>query len=275
MPPHDSFHVLIVSFRRPLMLRRCLLSVSRHVPNHRVHVWDNASEDSEDIRRLASEWPQVRWTFHPTNIGFARAVNALSEQCDGNFLLLNPDAVLVGSLSRSAEVLRRPGVAAAAPRWSGVSKGADWDVAHRPIGPVRALVSHAGYSGKLRGSPLSDLYRKPPVGSVGYLTGACLLINRAAWLEVGPFDEQFFLYSEEVDWARRARTLGWQLRLSDERAVKHEAFGTVSDDPVGRSASGRLLVTSQEIYLRKHFPLVAPAFASVRGFLDRHQRSKR
>ncbi len=61
-------------------------------------VWDNASEGSDDIRALAATLPHIAWTFSPTNIGFAPAVNRLAEQVSGDLLLLNPDAVLLGPL---------------------------------------------------------------------------------------------------------------------------------------------------------------------------------
>jgi GT2 family glycosyltransferase len=41
--------------------------------------------------------------------------------------------------------------------------------------------------------------------------GACMLIDRAAWQDVGPLDEGYFMYLEEVDWCRRARQRGWQI----------------------------------------------------------------
>ncbi len=44
---------------------------------------------------------------------------------------------------------------------------------------------------------------------VDFVIGSVLLVRSEALDEVGPFDEQFFLYAEETDWQRRARDLGW------------------------------------------------------------------
>jgi GT2 family glycosyltransferase len=53
---------------------------------------------------------------------------------------------------------------------------------------------------------------------VDALLGACVLIRRAAWDAVGPFDEGYFMYVEEIDWFRRAARLGWEV-WHDPRAV--------------------------------------------------------
>ena len=47
-----------------------------------------------------------------------------------------------------------------------------------------------------------------------YLSGACLCISRAAWERVGPFNEELFLYYEDVDWCLRARALGVPLTVA-------------------------------------------------------------
>ncbi|HET9288581.1 MAG TPA: glycosyltransferase family 2 protein [Gaiella sp.] len=46
---------------------------------------------------------------------------------------------------------------------------------------------------------------------VEWVMGACMLVRRAAYDEVGPFDESYFLFSEEVDWMRRAADRGWSV----------------------------------------------------------------
>ena len=61
---------------------------------------------------------------------------------------------------------------------------------------------------------------------VDFLIGAVLLIRSEALDDVGPFDEEFFLYAEEIDWQRRARTRGWQVALCREVTATHVGAGT-------------------------------------------------
>ncbi len=55
---------------------------------------------------------------------------------------------------------------------------------------------------------------------VEWVMGACMLVRRGAFDEVGPFDERFFLFSEEVDWMRRAADRGWTVRLHARGALR-------------------------------------------------------
>ena len=92
-----------------------------------------------------------------------------------------------------------------------------------------------------RGRRWSELYREQPQFVDGYLAGSCLAISRDAWNAVGAFDEEFFLYGEESEWQRRARSIGWSLVLVDELGVVHTGHGTVADDQVAALRSRDLL----------------------------------
>lgn len=252
--PAEALDILIVSFRRPDLLRRCLDSVERHMPGANVWIWDNHSDASPEIMLLAASFPHCFWHFSAVNVGFGAGVNALASMSSNDILLLNPDAELSSDLSLTRAVLVASRVAAAAPLCVDPAQRRPWDNAHRPVGPVRSLVSYAGFAQRLRSTPLSELYPRPPGTGVGYLTGACLLISRQAWEDVGPFDRRFFLYCEELDWALRARKRGWSLRLSGEFGYAHSAMGTVRDDPGKSGTSLRLLRQSQHLYIEKHWP---------------------
>lgn len=285
----NGLSVAIVSYRRADLLTACLAGVHQHLAGHRVLVWDNRSETSTHIRAVAEQAPWAEFSFAATNVGFAAAVNALAEQAgDDDLLLLNPDAELLGPLPRARSAISAPGVAAAAPTLApdppdprqdagrDTARDAPWDVAHRPLTAVRAIVAYSGYAGRLRRTPVSGLYPAPPDEVTGYLTGACLLLSRAAWRDVGPFDEEFFLYGEEADWQRRAKARGWRLRLVDEPQVRHRGQGTTGGDPAaaGRAADLLRANLARQLLLsggRRH----ADGFLLGATVLDRVQRSKR
>ncbi|GAB3133845.1 hypothetical protein GCM10027289_24420 [Tsukamurella serpentis] len=280
-PTHRDIAVLVVAYRNPDDLRRCLASVREHLPAAPILVWDNSGPDYPGIDAVRAGFPSARWHGNGKNLGFAAGVNRLAEQVpDHDLLLLNPDAVLLGGLESTRGALRRPGVAAAAPpvhdRQDGTGDRRPWDVAHRHRGVVRALISHAGYAEKLRGTPFSDLYAAAPGEVGGYLTGACLAISRDAWEALGPFDEEFFLYGEETDWQARARSSGWTLRLTDDAGVEHSGHGTVRDDAVAWQRSADLLRANVALNIEHDGgPRAAGAFLLGNSLLDRLQRSKR
>lgn len=59
-----------------------------------------------------------------------------------------------------------------------------------------------------------------------YLPWTCVALRRAAWEAVGPLDERFVMYAEDLDWGRRAAAAGWQSRLVDVGPVRHAERAT-------------------------------------------------
>jgi glycosyltransferase involved in cell wall biosynthesis/GT2 family glycosyltransferase len=280
-PGRRETAVLIVAYRNPALLTDCLAAVGKHLPDLPILVWDNSGPGYPGMDEVVSEHAGVQWFRGSPNVGFAAAVNALAAEVpEHNLLLVNPDAVLQGPLHGTLSALRRPGVAAAAPLVT--DDNADqrhyrtWDVAHQEHSVVRALVSRAGYADRLRGTRLSELYGDRPSSVSGYLTGACLAVSRDAWEAVGCFDEEFFLYGEESDWQRRARSAGWAIELIDEIGVAHTGHGTVADDPMAGLRSRDLLRANIALNLELDKGTTpADLYLAGTSVLDRVQRSAR
>jgi len=276
--------VCIVSYRRPDLLRLCLQSVRLHLPQSQVYVWDNWSPDSQSIRKLSSDFPEVKWSMSAANIGFAAAVNRLADlSAPANILLLNPDAELRNGLGDVLSTIASESrVAAVAPEVGSADvkhHGQPWDVTHKKPGLLKSLISHAGYSSRLRGTPFSDLYRNRPTEVSGYLTGACLLILRTAWEEIGKFDENFYLYGEEVDWQQRARARGWSLKLvssNGQPPVTHVGGATSAGEVAIQGRASDLLRANQALLLSKLYGRArSDVFLALLSVIDRLQTSKR
>jgi GT2 family glycosyltransferase len=61
--------------------------------------------------------------------------------------------------------------------------------------------------------------------------GACMLIRRAAWEDVGPLDEGYFMYMEEIDWCRRARARGWEVWHQPAAVAIHHGGSSTRQQP--------------------------------------------
>ncbi|MGH3971322.1 MAG: glycosyltransferase family 2 protein, partial [Mycobacterium sp.] len=232
--------VMIVTYKSHDLAEQCLASVAEHLPGLSVYVYENSGDEYPGRGELAVRHPEAHWVLGPVNLGFAAAFNALVGHTppDADLLLLNADTRLQGPLARTRELLHGTKVAAVSPmvRDDGAPGPARWDVATRRRTLSRALIAAAGYSDRLRGTPISHLYSRQPDESQsidGYLGGSCLAINRAAWDEIGGFDEEFFLYGEETDWQARASAAGWRILLADEIDTDHgtPAHGDGSPEP--------------------------------------------
>ncbi|MBC7288350.1 MAG: glycosyltransferase family 2 protein [Armatimonadetes bacterium] len=202
--------IIIVSYNCRNELAACLESIESHAAEveHEVVVVDNASKDGS--AELAQRAPRVRVIRNPENRGFAAAVNQGIAIARGEvFLLLNPDClVLPGAVDSIYRFLHaRPWVGACAPRILD-EQGAPvrscrrfpslWTVFCEAFGLSRLLPTSSIFNAYEPGGFTYDQPRR-----VDWASGAALAIRRSAWQLVGPFDESFFIYAEELDWLKR------------------------------------------------------------------------
>src|SRR3984957_11267145 len=206
--------VLVVAYGDPAALEACLSSIGDRYP---VIVVDNAS--SEETRVVVQD-KSATYIDSGENLGFASAVNqglAAMVLPDTDVLLLNPDALVEVS---AVETLRGalasdPAIACVAPRQ------------HRP--------------GRDASSPVRWPFPTPSgawkealgLGRFGrrwdYVIASVLLIRGAALVDVGGFDEGFFLYAEEADWERRATRRGWEMLYCPDVSATHIGAATDPD----------------------------------------------
>lgn len=229
-------HVVVVAYGDPTLLEGALTHLG---PDFPVTIVDNSSADQ--TRALADRLGAT-YIDPGRNLGFGAGVNVAlralekSGQSAQDVLLLNPDArIAADGVRRMHAHLHsdpRLGVVGATQvdPATGEKVRTWWPFPH----PARAWVEAVG---------LGTLNR-----SKGFAIGSILMMRSEAIDEVGLFDEQFFLYAEEVDWQRRARDAGWRIEVAEVDA-SHVGAGTGGD---GRRREA-LFHASGEKYIRKHF----------------------
>jgi GT2 family glycosyltransferase len=228
--------VIVVSYNTADLTLRCLHSVRVALGTRPAEVWlvDNASRD-ETTTRVRQELPQARLICNDTNRGYGAAANQAMRQASGDvFLLLNSDteitAAALGALLQALD--RDPSLGAVGARLVG-EDGRPRPSARRFPAPLLELVERLmlyrllprrARSRLLLGDHALPEHARTP----DWVTGACLLVRRAAFLQTNGFDETIFLYGEELDWCARLRRGGWRIGLVPEAEVMH----------VGRASSG-------------------------------------
>lgn len=230
--PARAVEIIVVAYGAPELLRAALEPV-RTLP---VTVVDNSS--LPEIAALCAELG-VRYLDAGRNGGFAAGVNiGLADRLvpGADVLLLNPDArISPSSVAALQDALHAdPRLASVAPTQAD-DKGRAARVEWPFPSPANAWLEAVGL-GRFQGGGT-------------YVIGAVMLLRAEALAQVGGFDERFFLYAEETDWAYRAWRLGWRHGLAADVAAEHVGAGT-SRDPRIREAHFH---ASQERYLRKHF----------------------
>ncbi len=222
--------VLIVSYNTRDLLLEALGPLVRE--NVELIVADNASADGS-ADAVAAHFPSVRLTRLPTNRGFAAGVNHAATLSTGDvLLLLNPDAVLPANgpnqLARFLSERPRAAAVGAALRYG---DGRFQAAGFRFPGLLQVTLDLWPVN-RLADSTLNG--RVPSNGRpvpIDHPLGACMAISRRAWHDVGPFDEGYFMYVEEVDWCRRARSRGWQIWHDPGVVAVHHAGAATRQQP--------------------------------------------
>lgn len=219
MSAESTLAIVVVNYGSSGLLERNLVDAARSLPDAAVYVVDNRStaEESARVRVLAEREGWVA-LLQEGNLGFGIGVNRGVEAArrDGRtrFLLINPDATIdAASTHLLLDAVEGDGIVIAAPL---VQDGAGrvWSAGH-----VLDLDDGATHG-------RAWAQRHPEARVRRWLTGAALMINEAAWVATGGFDEDYFLYWEDVDFSLRVEDSGGALVLVDQAKAVHDEGGT-------------------------------------------------
>jgi N-acetylglucosaminyl-diphospho-decaprenol L-rhamnosyltransferase len=220
--------VVAVTFNGMPWIERCLESVR----GHETVVVDHGSTDGT-LELVRERFPDVR-LVEQENLGLAAGWNrGLRETGDSPYvLILNSDAwVAADAIARLAAFAdEHPDVAVVGPKLLNPDGTLQRSVRGFPT-PWR-LATEYFFLRKLapRSRALNAFYAggfdHDEVRDADFVMGAAMLVRRAAIAEVGPLDEDFFLFSEETDWHYRFRAAGWRVVFFPGAEVFHVGGAT-------------------------------------------------
>ena len=278
--------IVIVQYNVRDLLRDCLRSVlASESVTYAVCVVDNCStDDSADM--VAAEFPDVTLIRAPVNGGYSYANNlglrafgfqALGDEAPHSAadsvgdtpaapiaryaLLLNPDTLLPPTALR--DMVRfmdaHPRAGAAGPRL--VLSDGSLDLACRRGEPTPA-VSFYRFARLSRLFPRSVRFGRynmtylpeDQLALVDSVVGAFMLVRRAAVEQAGLLDETFFMYGEDLDWAKRIRAAGWQVWYNPSVVVRH--YKRQSSQHSARAQ--REFKRAELLFYRKHYQATTP-----------------
>jgi N-acetylglucosaminyl-diphospho-decaprenol L-rhamnosyltransferase len=212
----------------------------------RVTVADNASQPEQ--RRLLEEGcPEgVRLVLHEENLGYGRAANlALTDGSAGLVCVSNADVLperdALTTLAAVAEGEARVGMV-------GPAFGGKTDRYHSRL-PTGVTMAGRIFAGTFSRGPVP-----PPapgeVKAVGQPSGACFVMQRETWDLAGGFDDDFFLWYEDVDLAKRLHDQGYRNLVVGSARVGHA--GASSFVQIDRPLLRAMRLVSVERYIDKH-----------------------
>lgn len=208
--------VLILNYNGAPFIDECLKSLMNVSSEpFEIYVIDNGSSDSS-LALVRAEYPMVRVIEMGRNLGFAAAYDLVIRQLEfENFILLNVDTIVdrnwLQPLLRVADDNKHVGACG-----SKIIHISD-----------RRTIDHAGGMLTLIGAGLDigkweiddGRYRKSM--EIGFACGCSLFIKKAAYLHVGGFDPEYFMYHEDVDLCWKLRMFGYSVMFVPESVVYH------------------------------------------------------
>ncbi len=251
--------ILIVNWNVRDLLRDCLRSIERGrgALEVEVIVVDSASGD-DSVAMVAAEFPWVTLRPQSENVGFPRGNNiALAEARGDHLLLLNPDTVVLDDALTVmvAYLEKNPEVGAVGPQLLNPDGSVQSSRRRFPTlatGFFESTWLEGVAPGVLRRYYALDL-PDDRMADVDWLVGACIMVPRGVYEQIGGLDEAYFMYSEELDWCRRIKEAGWRVVYHPEARVVHH---------VGKSSEQA--VTARHINFQR---------AKLRYFLKYHGRA--
>jgi GT2 family glycosyltransferase len=240
--------IVIVTWNSGECLRDCLRSLEAHPPGVAwdVVVVDNASTDGT-VEVVGKEFPRVALITNPVNLGFAAGSNIGARATVARYLLfLNPDTVMhARTLERAMSYMENhPDVGVIGSRTLDRAGKAQPGAYGFPT-PLRMFGVVSGLNRFLKFTRLQDLSR---VKEPDYVQGSFFFVRRQAFDGVGGFDEDFFLYAEDVDFCLRTRQAGWKVRYVPDLVITHYGGGSAR----GSLAALGSFVRSLGLLYRKH-----------------------
>jgi N-acetylglucosaminyl-diphospho-decaprenol L-rhamnosyltransferase len=246
--PAPDISVCIVSTDGREDLLRCLESVLRHPPSGAFEVLalDNGSTDGTAAAVSERFGDRVEMIAVPERRGKAENDSALMSRARGNWcLLLNEDSELTPGAANALReaLLHDPRAAVAGARLvspSGTPQPSAWRFPGVRTALAGAVFAHRRFTVQSRGERTSE---------VDWVQSAGMLVRRDAFEQVGPLDPAFFVYSDEVDWQRRAHDAGWSVLYVPAATIMHR------EQLSGDTGSRRRIVEfarNRDTYVRKH-----------------------
>jgi GT2 family glycosyltransferase len=255
--------VVIVSYNVKFFLEHCLSSLRKAINgspilnnNTEVFVIDNASTDGT-VDFLKPLFPDFRFIQNKINTGFAKANNQAVSLSNGDFLLfLNPDTIVAeDSLDVCVSFFKTmPDAGAVGLK---MIDGAGNYLEESKRGFPTPAVYFFKMIGLTRLFPRSKLFSAYYLGhipkdsphSIDVLPGAFMMIRKTIIDITGGFDEQFFMYAEDIDLSFRIKQIGYQNYYLPQSSIIHFKGESTRRD----IKYVKIFYSAMELFIKKHF----------------------
>ena len=255
MKPTVDLSVVIVNYNVRYFLEQCILSVlaASKKLNVEIIVVDNISSDDSCVM-LQNNFPEVVLIQNKINVGFSKANNQGVQISKGKYvLILNPDTVVAedtfDKILKYAKMKPNLGILGVK-----LIDGAGQFLPESKRGIPTPRVSFNklfGVSSKQTGKYYAAHLHENETGVVDVLVGAFMLLKKKVYDEVKGFDEDYFMYGEDIDLSYKVLNKGYSnYYFADTQVIHYKGESTKKDVKYLKYFHGAM-----KIFYRKHFQL--------------------
>ncbi len=253
--------IIIVNYNVREFLRGALESVRRSLEAGKISgeviVVDNASRD-HSVEMVRESFPEVQVIASKENLGFGKANNLAMRQAKGEFLLiLNPDTILAEETLRVMVDFMRAHPEAGIAGCKLLNADGSFQISCRRGFPTpwASFTKLFGLSSVFPNSPLFSQYNLTYLSTdqtyeIDALAGAFMIMSQSAFKATGGFDEDFFMYGEDIDLSYRVKQAGFKVFYVHTTSTIH-----FKGESTRRSSINEIKVfyEAMHIFVRKHY----------------------
>jgi GT2 family glycosyltransferase len=251
--------IVVVNYNVKYFLEQALLSLKKASRGLEVEyiVVDNHSTDGS-VDYIRANFPEVHLIANDHNFGFGKANNQGLKIAQGEYLLvLNPDTV-VGEktlVTLKSYMDEHPDIGAIGPKIIDREGQFEYGCRRGFPTPLTAFSYITGLSVLFPNSRTLARYRLTYLdpdseSEVDSLAGSFMLVRREAYENIGGFDEDFFMYGEDIDWCYRMKKEGWKVYYYPQTEVIHYKGESALRSTID---TRRAFYDAMWLYVKKHF----------------------
>jgi GT2 family glycosyltransferase len=260
--------IIVLNYNVRYHLELCLLSVTRAIQhlNAEIIVVDNASSD-DSLQMLATRFPNLKVIANTDNLGFSKANNLGVKEASGSYVcILNPDTVLpencfeqLLAFAETKENLGAVGIRLVD------GTGTFLPESKRNLPTPKVALAKLLQNSK---TYYASDFREEETGKIQVLVGAFMLLKREIYTRHGGFDEDYFMYGEDIDLSYRLLQSGYDNYYCGHVAAIHFKGESTLKDKIYATH----FYEAMDIFYKKHFGandietrLVALALQAAKG----------
>ena len=254
METQTLISIIIVTYKSTGYLKNCVFSVRKKLFSfpHEIIIINNDT-DKNDFSFLDKKEKIFRMK---KNIGFGPAINYGVKQATGKYLFfLNPDSIIIDDgFQKIIEIFQNnPGIGVVGLKLVNENNQAEiWNAGEN-------ITLFSFVKNNLSARPNSNILSASNLKKVGWVSGAALLIRKDLFEKISGFDENFFMYYEDIDLCKRVTQFGFDIIFSPQIKIKHFGGRSFRD----KKDQKKYYYQSQEYFFRKYYGRIVSFFISI------------